>query len=120
MAVMIGDTCINCAACIDECPVEAIVDEDDNPTGEEYYYVYPDKCVECVGHHDEPACATACPTEGCITWDMPFTTENKEHFAGGNYIDGLNYVVDDADAEMPFVESISSDDRAAHKPVVED
>ncbi len=31
MAVIITDTCINCAACIDECPVEAIVDEDDNP-----------------------------------------------------------------------------------------
>ncbi len=26
------------------------------------------KCVECVGHHDEPACASACPTEGCIVW----------------------------------------------------
>ena len=48
MAVIITDTCINCAACIDECPVEAIVDEDDNPTGEEIYYVYEDKCVECV------------------------------------------------------------------------
>jgi ferredoxin len=63
MAVVINDTCINCGACIDECPVEAIVDEDDNPTGEEIYYVYADKCVECVGHHDEPACASACPTE---------------------------------------------------------
>jgi len=69
MAVVINDTCINCGACIDECPVEAIVDEDDNPTGEEIYAVYDDKCVECVGHHDVPACATACPTEGCITWD---------------------------------------------------
>ena len=69
MAVLINDTCINCGACIDECPVEAIVDEDDNPTGEEIYYVYPDKSVECVDHHDEPACATSCPTEGCIVWD---------------------------------------------------
>ncbi len=69
MAVKITDTCISCGACIDECPVEAIVDDDDNPTGEGIYYVYPDKCVECVGHHDEPACATACPTEGCIVWD---------------------------------------------------
>ena len=68
MAVLITDTCINCGACIDECPVEAIVDDEDNPTGEETYYVYPDKCVECVGYHDEPACATACPTEGCIVW----------------------------------------------------
>lgn len=71
MAVKITDICINCGACIDECPVEAIVDDEDNPTGEEIYYVYPDKCVECVGHHDEPACASACPTEGCIVWDDP-------------------------------------------------
>ena len=48
MSVIINETCINCGACIDECPVEAIVDEDDNPTGEEIYYVYPDKCVESV------------------------------------------------------------------------
>jgi len=72
MAVKITDICIACGACIDECPVEAIVDDDDNPTGEDIYYVYPDKCVECVGHHDEPACASACPTEGCIVWDEPY------------------------------------------------
>jgi ferredoxin len=86
MAVVITDTCINCGACIDECPVEAIVDEDDCPTGEEIYFVFGSKahvsehggdldktdaniCVECVGYHDEPACASACPTEGCIVWD---------------------------------------------------
>jgi len=94
MAVIINDTCINCGACIDECPVEAIVDEDDNPTGEEIYYVYPDKCVECVDHHDEPACAAACPTEGCINWS--------------SVVDG-----------MPFVESIGADQRDGTTPVVE-
>ncbi len=71
MAVKILDTCICCAACIDECPTEAIVDEDDNPTGEEIYYVYEDKCVECVGYFDTPACAEACPTEECIVWAEP-------------------------------------------------
>ena len=121
MAVIINDTCINCAACIDECPVEAIVDEDDNPTGEEYYYVYPDKCVECVEHFDTPACAEACPTEGCITWDMPFTAENKSHFCEGeNYLDGKGYVCDDPDAEMPFKEDVSADDRSNRTPVIED
>lgn len=68
MAVKITDTCISCGSCIDECPVEAIVDDSDNPNGEDIYYVYADKCVECVGHNDSPACADACPTDGCIVW----------------------------------------------------
>jgi ferredoxin len=50
-----------------------------NPEDEDIYYVYSDKCVECVGHHDEPACATACPTEGCITWDqIGGSTEHRD------------------------------------------
>ncbi len=68
MSVKITDICIACGSCIDECPVSAIVDDDDNPEGTGTYYVYPDKCVECVGHNDEPACASACPTDGCILW----------------------------------------------------
>ncbi|WP_297573725.1 NADH-quinone oxidoreductase subunit I [uncultured Campylobacter sp.] len=68
MAVKILDICISCGSCIDECPVEAIVDESDNPNGDDFYYVYADKCVECVGYNDEPACADACPTDGCIVW----------------------------------------------------
>ncbi|PAF44448.1 4Fe-4S dicluster domain-containing protein [Helicobacter sp. 11S02596-1] len=68
MSVKITDICIACGACIDECPVWAIVDNDDNPDGENTYYVYPDKCVECVGYNQMPACANACPTDGCIVW----------------------------------------------------
>jgi len=119
MAVFINDTCINCGACIDECPVEAIVDEDDNPTGEELYYVYPDKCVECVDHHDEPACATACPTEGCITWDAKFAGDDKAFFSGANYVDGKDYVMEDADAEMPFRDDVSDDARKNRENVVD-
>ena len=51
---------------------------------------------------------------------MPFTDDHKDHFNGENYIDGLNYVMEDADAEMPMRDDISLEDRAAHRNVVED
>ena len=59
MAVKITEICIACGSCIDECPVGAIVDDSQNPEGEDRYYVYANKCV---------ACASACPTDGCIVW----------------------------------------------------
>jgi len=77
MAVKITDICISCDACLDECPTESIVDNDENPTGEDIYYVNAETCSECIGSNDSPACAEACPTEGCIVWDNP-TTEGAE------------------------------------------
>ena len=49
-----------------------------------YFYVKPETCVECVGHADTPRCAEACPTEGAIVWDMPYTTDFEEYYAAGN------------------------------------
>ena len=62
MAVKITDECINCGACVDECPNSAIVGEDKNPTGEEYHFVFADKCDECGG---TPSCKEVCPSD-CI------------------------------------------------------
>jgi len=90
--VKITEECICCMACIDECPTEAIVDEDDNPEGNEWYYVYQDKCVECVGHFDEPACADACPTDGAFVWS-DIGDNTSEARPKGDVID-LNVVVD--------------------------
>ena len=74
MAVIITDTCISCDACLDECPTESIVDNDENPTGEDIYYVNPETCDECTSAGQTPACAEACPTEGCIVWgESPIT-----------------------------------------------
>jgi ferredoxin len=78
MSVKITDSCICCSACIDECPTSAIVDNDDNPFNDDIYFVASDKCVECISHYDEPACAEACPTDGCIVWDFP-STPNAVH-----------------------------------------
>ena len=73
MSVIIKDTCITCDACLQNCPVEAIVD--DSPLlNTEFTYVKPEKCVECVDAA-VPKCADLCPSEGFIVWDMPYIKE---------------------------------------------
>jgi ferredoxin len=57
MALMITDECISCGACEPECPVGAISE------GETIYVIDPNKCVECVGHHDSPQCVEICPVD---------------------------------------------------------
>jgi ferredoxin len=80
MSVLIDETCINCNACVEVCPVNAISDDAANPFALSRYYVRPEKCVECVGIHDTPQCAAICPSIGCITWDFPFIREFTAHF----------------------------------------
>jgi ferredoxin len=91
---MITDECINCGACEPECPNNAIYEggvewamKDGNtvtgtinlldgravdaeqknaPVSEEFYYIVPDKCTECVGFHEEPQCAAVCPVDCCV------------------------------------------------------
>lgn len=70
MALMITDECINCDVCEPECPNEAI------SLGPEIYQIDPDKCTECVGHHDEPQCVQVCPV-ACIPVD-PKHVESRE------------------------------------------
>ena len=94
MAIMITDDCINCGACEQECPNNAIYeggvewtisdgttvsapykietgevvepDEEREPVSDEFYYIVPDKCTECVGFHEEPQCAAVCPVDCCV------------------------------------------------------
>ncbi len=80
MSVIISDECINCDACRTVCPVNAIVDDSENPTGESRYYVKPEKCIECVDIYDDPQCAAIFPSIGTITWDLAFVKENNDHF----------------------------------------
>ena len=60
MATIITEECINCGACEPECPNEAIAQ------GEDIYVIDPALCTECVGFHDEEACAAVCPVDCCI------------------------------------------------------
>lgn len=80
MSVMITDLCINCDACIDECPATAIASAAD--INRDYTYVKPEKCIECVDA-TSPKCADVCPTDGAIVWDMPYTAEYLEYYKCG-------------------------------------
>lgn len=86
MAIYITTECINCGACEPECPNTAIYEgganwslagqsygaSDPTPSGavgfhsNDYFYIVPDKCTECVGFHDEPQCAAVCPVDCCL------------------------------------------------------
>jgi len=91
---MITEDCINCSLCEAECPNNAIyeggiewaisdgtgikglyklengrevgADELMPPLSNEYFYIVPDKCTECVGFHEEPQCAAVCPVDCCV------------------------------------------------------
>ncbi len=70
MALIIKDECIACDACREECPTEAI--EENDPI----YIIDPDRCTECVGFYDEPQCIAVCPVD-CIVLD-PDNIESAE------------------------------------------
>ena len=70
MALMITDDCNGCSACEPECPNSAITEKDG------LYVINTEKCIECVGHHDESQCVLVCPVE-CIVPD-PKHQESKE------------------------------------------
>lgn len=84
MAVRITEECISCEACAPECPVAAILEDGHEKNPSDVFYVKPESCVECVDHADKPRCAEACPTEGSIVWDMPYTSEYNDYYAMRN------------------------------------
>ena len=106
MAVRITDLCISCDVCLNECPTGSIVDAKDNPTGENYYYIHPETCTECIGDHDSLACQAACPIDNCIVWDLPYNDENRDYFA-----DLVYKITTNVDNNQPYREEVSMEDR---------
>lgn len=62
MALKIGEECIACDACREECVPEAIIE------GDPIYSIDPDRCTECIEDYDEPICISVCPVD-CIVLD---------------------------------------------------
>lgn len=54
MAYKITDACINCGACLEECPTSAI------SAGDGKHEIDADACIDCG------ACAGACPTDAIV------------------------------------------------------
>lgn len=75
MATMITEECINCGACEPECPNTAIYAGGaqyefqgamHDALSNDFYYIVPEKCTECVGHFDTEQCAAVCPVDCCV------------------------------------------------------
>lgn len=60
MSLSIIESCVNCWACLDVCPSDAIYD------AKPHFMIDAKKCTECEGDHAEPQCASICPIEGAI------------------------------------------------------
>ena len=93
MAIKITDDCINCEACEPECPNNAIYapeeswkfsdgttmpdDTEKEALSDEFFYIATDKCTECKGFNDEPACAAVCPVDCCVDDEDNVETEEE-------------------------------------------
>ena len=95
MSLKITADCIACAACLPECPNEAIFENKSEALAKGYkltegpgsqseeaqddsiYVITYERCTECVGHFDEPQCAAVCPVDDCCVPD-PTYPESKE------------------------------------------
>lgn len=97
MSLTITDRCINCGYCKVECPNQAIyepgmrwsmaegttlfgevtlndgrkVDAGEylEPISDQYYFIVPEKCTNCAGLHEKPACQTVCPDPDSLITD---------------------------------------------------
>ncbi len=60
MALSITDRCVNCYACQDVCPSDAITQ------GSTQFHIDALACTECTGHYADPQCASICPVEQAL------------------------------------------------------
>ena len=62
MSLFITEECINCGACDDTCPTNAIGED----TRRSIRVIDSERCTECVGFYERTMCQVECPVECCI------------------------------------------------------
>lgn len=60
MSLEIVESCVNCFACLEVCPSDAIIE------AKPHFRIEAKKCSECDGDYADPQCASICPIEGAI------------------------------------------------------
>lgn len=60
MALSIEAACVNCFACMELCPSEAIYE------AKPHFLIDAKKCTECEGDYADAQCASICPIEEAI------------------------------------------------------
>lgn len=60
MALKIVESCVNCFACLEVCPSEAIYE------ARPHFMIDEKKCTECDGDYADAQCASICPIEEAI------------------------------------------------------
>lgn len=64
MALSIIESCVNCYACLEVCPSDAILEAQKGVSA--HFAIDEKMCTECDGDYAEPQCASICPIEGAI------------------------------------------------------
>lgn len=60
MAYEIISSCVNCWACVELCPSQAIYE------AKPHFLIDAKKCTQCEGDYADAQCASICPIEGAI------------------------------------------------------
>lgn len=76
----ITDECINCGACVPECPREAIT------PGDEVYEIEAAKCTDCIPFYDVPQCADVCPVDACVPRKATYKRPEDDPYKNMFYI----------------------------------
>jgi ferredoxin len=64
MALEIVASCVNCWACVAQCPHQAIFE------AQPHFMIDPARCSECIDAFATPQCAAICPVECAIVDEL--------------------------------------------------